>query len=50
MNNAKYGITQAELKQARSALQDNYAGHRFGYLMQQLAQTYRVRKVMHGLR
>lgn len=49
-----YGITQLQMKVYRAQLQaDNkrlpgHEGYHFGYLMAQLAQSYRTRKVMYG--
>lgn len=42
----KYGITQEDLKYYRFALMH---GKHHDYLMAQLAQTYRSRKVMHNV-
>lgn len=41
----KYGITREDLKYYRLALMH---GKHHDYLMAQLAQTYRTRKVMHN--
>lgn len=41
----KYGVTREDLKYYRFALMH---GKHHDYLMAQLAQTYRTRKVMYG--
>lgn len=49
-----YGITQLQMRVYRAQLKayndtlPGHEGYHFGYLMAQLAQSYRARKVMYG--
>lgn len=43
----KYGVKQSELKQYRDRIK---RGQSFGYCMAQLELTYKVRRVMYGVR
>ena len=49
-----YGITRLQMAVYRAKLKElnkslpGHEGYHFGYLMAQLAQSYRARKVMHG--